>query len=462
MKDQTTPADDTADVDPDSPHPHPPSKPEPVTPPTKAPIRDIALPADASTVSSVEQIKALGARVADLHAGAPVGDLMKQMSAQTKLDVGAFMAKVFESQGSMLAAALADSWPTLVPLSNPALFSEPEPPQSPYSPYMKKVSDFFTGYEGIIDSVTDLNRFIANVVTNSPSLQLVWRGQQSVEWGIHSSLFRALRNQNGVLAPEDSPEGDQPFPSEDQMVAAEELILDAARSQWRFDGTSALETFARIQHAGGLTRLLDVTFNPYIAAWFATEEHEIHDNRDGRLVAFATAPLSKEGMPSSPSSRIDLDLVWGGRQPFWHTFQTSKERQGIDWGTGSRRRLWVPPAYDPRIAAQNAAFLLDGIPITSSKTAPYFHVRGGRSKYFKRADLLAAGSILMRTVPPQQKPRYNKQNMAPTFPFRITARAKPKIRRHLESTFGYSRASLYPDMTALAQYVSGMKLPPLA
>lgn len=409
-----------------------------------------------------DQIEALGARVAAATLGTHGGELVSRLGAENTFDVGALVERVLESQGSLLANALADSWPTFLSLSNPALFSEPEPPETPYSSHMKKVSDFFAGYEGIIDSVTDLNRYITNLVTNSSGLQLVWRGQQSVEWGIHSSLFRALRGQNGVLAPDDSPAGDQPFPTEDQMVVAEETILEAARSQWRFDGTSALETFARIQHAGGLTRLLDVTFNPYIAAWFATEESDRHDAEDGRLVAFATAPLAKQGEPDPPSSRIELDILWGGRQPLWHSFESSKERQSYDWGTGSRRRLWVPPAYDPRIAAQNAAFLLDGIPITSSKTAPYFHVQGERSKYFKRADLLAAGSMLMRTASPQRKVQYNKQNMAPTFPFRITESAKPKIRQHLEATFGYSRASLYPDMTALARYVSEITLPPLA
>ena len=53
--------------------------------------------------------------------------------------------------------------------------------------------------------------------------------------------------------------GNQPFPTEEQLIAAEQEILKAARTDWRFDGMPALETFARLQHEGGLTRLLDVS-----------------------------------------------------------------------------------------------------------------------------------------------------------------------------------------------------------
>jgi hypothetical protein len=351
--------------------------------------------------------------------------------------------------------------PALRQLSDPRLYALPERQRSPYSNYLTRTSDYFSQYEYVIKSVTDLNEAIATLNEKAPGLTLVWRGQQSVEWGIHSSLFRTLSNQNGVDKPDENPKGDQPFPTEDQMVAAEALILRAARRQWRFDGLSALETFARIQHAGGVTRLLDVTFNPYIAAWFATEENSSTDAEDARLVAFATAPVQRDGESTAESSQIELDSAWGSHMPLWHDLLSAKDRQGIDWGTGSRRRLWVPPAYDPRIAAQNAAFIIDGVPITSARTAAYFTAGGGRNRYYKRADLLAAGSMFMRTANPRRKPRANSQNLAPTFPFRISAEAKGSVREYLERTFGYSRPSVYPDISALARETTTMTFPTL-
>ena len=109
-----------------------------------------------------------------------------------------------------------------------------------------------------------------------------------------------------------------------------------------------------------------------IAAWFAVGQNDETDKKDARLIAFATQPVSKPDNASPSASRVELDAAGGDRMPPWHSWATPATRQGVDWGTGARRRLWVPPAYDPRIAAQNAAFIVDGVPIPSARTASYF------------------------------------------------------------------------------------------
>ena len=261
---------------------------------------------------------------------------------------------------------------------------------------------------------------------------------------------------NKVVPPEKEPKGEQPYPDEAQMVAAERQILRLARDDWRFDDMSALETFARIQHAGGPTRLIDVTHNPYVAAWFAVEASIDDDSHDGRLFALATKPIEREGMQPAGDSTIRLDEVGGLRDPFWHLLTTPAERQQWDWGTGARRRLWVPPAYDPRILAQNAAFILDGVPITSERTASYFTIE--HNLYWRRADLLAASSIYLKMFTPRRKPQYNSRNFAPTFSFRILAEKKGEIRRYLETRFGYRRSYIYPDMGALAEHLKSIPL----
>lgn len=348
-------------------------------------------------------------------------------------------------------------------LTDAKVYEKPDPPKAAYSAAMTSPGAYFARDEKVVDSFKSLNEAIASLIDKAGSLTLVWRGSQNADWGIHSALYRRLMEINGVKSPLRHPKGKQPYPTEDQMVAAEAVILQVARQQWRFDGLSALETFARIQHAGGPTRLLDVTKNPFIAAWFAVEESDETRDADARLIAFATTPVLADPT-SGGEAQIQLDEQWSDRVPPWHLAQSSTDRQSIDWGTGARRRIWVPPDYDRRILVQNAAFLLDGVPITSSRTQAYFwsNARDQPRTYWSRADLLAAASMYVKTANPNVRPRRNKRNLAPTFTFRITQTAKREIREILESRFGYSRSAIYPDVPALAQFINVMDLPTLA
>lgn len=341
-------------------------------------------------------------------------------------------------------------------LTKPETYADLDAPVSSYSPEMKSPLSYFQSTEEVIRNFDDLHRAITTLIAKTPGLPLVWRGVRNAEWGLHSHLYRHLMNQNGVASPSEDPYGDQPYPDEAQMVVAEQEILTIARRDWRFDHLSALETFARIQHAGGPTRLIDVTMNPYIAAWFAVEFDDREEESDARLFALATRPVARSGKPPAPDSILQLDEVGAARDPFWHLLTDSSDRQRLDWGTGARRRVWVPPAYDSRISAQNAAFILDGVPMTSAKTSRYFKIESGR--YWHRADLLAASSIYAKMLKPTRKPQYNAGNFAPTFSFRIGASAKAEIRDVMESRFGYRLSYIYPDIAALAAHLKAREL----
>jgi hypothetical protein len=321
-----------------------------------------------------------------------------------------------------------------------------------YSPELKTPGSFFERHEVEIRSFDELHLAIAGLVQRNDSLNLVWRGQQRASWGVHSGIYRALMARNKVIAPERNPKKAQLFPEESEVRAAESVILKIARSQWRFDDVNALELFARLQHHGAPTRLIDVTRNPYIAAWFAVERHDEHDGHDARLFAVSTAPVLRPDDDDDPETNVQLDDVGAARVPFWHHLTSVESRQSADWGTGSKRRIWVPPAYDERIVAQNAAFLMDGVPIAAPKLSKYFMTaRDGRP--WNKNDLLAASSMYMKTYQADKRAPYNKHKLAPTFSFRITAEAKTDIRNTLERQFLYNASTLYPDVSGLARYV---------
>lgn len=366
---------------------------------------------------------------------------------------GLYSADLLPSMDAI--TALARHMAELPALTQPRDYAVLDAPESAYSQEMDSPQSYFQSTENVITCFDDLHTAITKLIAKTPELPLVWRGVRNADWGLHSHLYRHLMNTNGVVSPSKRPNKVQPYPDENQMVAAEREILSIARRDWRFDHLSALETFARIQHAGGPTRLIDVTKNPYIGAWFAVEFDRAEEDKDARLFALATRPVARDGKPPAPDSALQLDDLGAARDPFWHLLTDSATRQQLDWGTGARRRVWVPPAYDPRISAQNAAFILDGVPMTSAKTAPYFKIEG--STYWRRADLLASGSIYAKMFKPSAKPRYNARNFAPTFSFRIVAEAKEEIREVMESRFGYRLSYIYPDMSALAAHLKTLK-----
>lgn len=386
---------------------------------------------------------------------------LKSFNDQVNKNAAAFVQGLELYNRSMLpsaevVAALALQLGQLPALTKPEDFAESAAPQAPYSDSMESPRNYFQPTEEVIESFDDLHAAITKLISKTPDLPLVWRGVRNADWGLHSHLYRHLMDVNGVVPPADRPTEPQPYPDEDQVVTAEREVLRIARSDWRFDNLSALETFARVQHFGGPTRLIDVTKNPYIGAWFAVEFDATTEGKEARLFALATKPVTREGKQPPPDLTLSLDNLGAARDPFWHLLETNADRQLFDWGTGARRRVWVPPAYDPRISAQNAAFVVDGVPITSSKLAPYFKIEG--STYWRRADLLASASIYAKMFKSTAKPKYNARNFAPTFSFRISAEAKRKIRDVMESRFGYKLSYIYPDMAALASHLKTLPL----
>lgn len=236
------------------------------------------------------------------------------------------------------------------------------------------------------------------------------------------------------------------------MVDAEKEILRTARDEWRLNDMSAVEVFARLQHYGAPTRLIDVSRNPLIAAWFAVEAGH-SDDQDGRLIALATGPVPRKSAAFEPSLSIsanDLSLLGS---PIWHSYSTVEERRTAGWGTGGNRLVWIPSAYEERISAQNAGFVLDGIPIISAEVLPFFQ-RVGEARSLTSGDLLVAGSIFAQTQKTTRKAKRMGPGFAPTFTFRIPREVKAELRASLASRYSLTRGTIYPDVAGLAKYIA--------
>ena len=120
-----------------------------------------------------------------------------------------------------------------------------------------------------------------------------FRGQGNVEWPLHSAATRRLREHRGEGI-QNSPQ----FPSLYLDYHINTLIAPARAQGFAFElgrEISELQLLAKLQHLGAATGLLDFSWNPLVALWFACEESEV----DGRLfVINMTNPIQVAMMPS--------------------------------------------------------------------------------------------------------------------------------------------------------------------
>jgi hypothetical protein len=288
-------------------------------------------------------------------------------------------------------------------------------------------AEFFQPWEGMIASWDDALASIRQVIDlATENRDLAWRGVANANYALHSSIYRWLGRDGSDV-------------TEAKVVKAEASLLDRARRRWRFDGISSLEIFAQIQHFGGPSRPLDVSFNPLVALWFAVEQRYTNgmpaDDIDGRLFVFDVS-----------GHQIELDDVWGGRELPWKDAPNG-------WGT-ELPRIWRPPSLNDRIPAQNSAFLMGGVPKTTSGSNARYRISPGdgtAAPTWKIGEVRQATSV---TVFMNRPDRALRSSSRPTFTFRIEAGAKLSIRRYLENRFGFNTASMYPDLFGLAQHVS--------
>src|SRR5581483_7280721 len=201
-------------------------------------------------------------------------------------------------------------------------------------------NDYWDSYE---HEVSTLAAFLEAVQTisafqSATDARFVWRGAADADWPLYSSLARRFWEINGRA------------PTESDLRLFESAVIDEAR-QWGLDWhpgggrLTALELLAALQHYGVPTRLLDFTFNPLIALWFAVEKY---DEVDGRVFAIDISP------------RLVGREFTAGSNPWWLAAPPSS----VDaWATESW--AWVPPPFESRIVHQQGCFLAGGVPSTT-------------------------------------------------------------------------------------------------
>ena len=138
-----------------------------------------------------------------------------------------------------------------------------------------------------------------------------YRGQRDSVWPLHSAATRRLIEEHGneVI-------GDPDFPQLYVNYHRETLIEPALTRGFGSETglrLSDLELFAKLQHFGAATGLLDFTWSPLVALWFASEDPRC----DGKLFVINTNnAIRVSRVPSDAAaqdiSAQDISNVFGG------------------------------------------------------------------------------------------------------------------------------------------------------
>ena len=259
-----------------------------------------------------------------------------------------------------------------------------------------------------VESVQDLLRLLtAGGLDDYPTM--IWRGVANIHWPLDSRLARR------VIANEC--DGDRSLLTEDLMACEESRIIRDARRHQFDQGPCGrltdLELLARLQHHGAATRLLDVTRNALLAAWFAVEDGS-QDDIDGVIFGVDMTDSELPEERQAPDKRMQ-EILAGGYVWFWR-----------------------PPAVDPRISAQQAAFLFSAIPGRDMKADTSLTTLALEFTDFNANRLFSA------------RPGRGRLPVSPVVIIRIPHHVKRDLRKFLQTRLGYTSDVIYPDLAGFA------------
>ena len=172
-----------------------------------------------------------------------------------------------------------------------------------------------------------------NLVTNPPYSHWAFRGERDERWPLYSSLSRYL--QNFGVAPAAWPEQEA------------RILRIFKRKAHQFldkppDPEDDLQWLALMQHHGAPTRLIDFTWSPYVAAFFALERTVA----DG--VVWAMNPARVDSSRNPRPARTDPRVHGNFARYFLK---------------GDQRFIWMgePQTMNRRLIAQSGTFAVPGV-----------------------------------------------------------------------------------------------------
>ncbi len=174
-----------------------------------------------------------------------------------------------------------------------------------------------------------------------------FRGQANASWKLYSSLSRYLLDY--CVRPEAWPQQELRILRIFRRKAHH--FLPAPPEQ-----EDAFEWLALMQHHGAPTRLLDFTWSPYVAAFFALERASVHEEDKVDAAVWAVHPPSADNrkLRTIRASQLDpVDDIGPWTPGNYERYFVPNEQQVAIYGE--------PPRMNRRLIAQSGTFVMPGV-----------------------------------------------------------------------------------------------------
>ncbi|MYB01011.1 FRG domain-containing protein [Candidatus Poribacteria bacterium] len=174
--------------------------------------------------------------------------------------------------------------------------------------------------------ISSLTEYINQIdeVTH-PEKSYLYRGQEDEAWRVTSSAYRRL-----VSSSEDLENEADFLPNSLRLPCQNYLTKIVGEIQLKYPSTykdlSPLECMAHLQHNRVATGLIDFTFSPLVALWFACT----NENINGKIIVLENNSEKIEEITTIEQLHQNLDVLFPTDQEKWYLWSPILDNQVVE------------------------------------------------------------------------------------------------------------------------------------
>ena len=167
--------------------------------------------------------------------------------------------------------------------------------------------------------ISDLAGYVTQINAKTESEKnYLYRGQENEEWQVNSSAYRRLEKQY------DGPPDALRYLWQSYL----KQIVDEIQLKYpsTYKGLRPLECMAHLQHNKVATGLIDFTFSPLVALWFACAD----ENINGKVVVLENDNDKIEEIQTIEALGRDLERFFDVDQEQWYRWSPTLDNRTVD------------------------------------------------------------------------------------------------------------------------------------